>query len=265
MKTIIKNYIIVSMSIFMILSCSKEDIKPNSVNQANSVKNLGATSSQNGSLAQFVMIDDYLYTVDYKSIKIFDVSSVESTQLITSINLGVGIETIHAYEDYLFIGTNTGVKIFNAVNPTNIEETSEFEHVTSCDPVVANSDIAASTLRGGTECGGDINELDIIDISDINHPTLITTVSLDSPYGLSFSKTNSNIIYICDGLSGLKAFDISNYKDINEIMTIDSFFAKDIIVTTNQTIIVLAQDGIHQFDAINPINLVEKSLIPVSL
>ncbi len=263
MKTLIKKYITVSASALIVFACSKQDIKPNTGNH-NTTKNSVMSSSEGGSLAQFTIIDDYLYTVDYKSIKIFDISSNEPPQLITSINLGVGIETIHANNDYLFVGTNSGVKIIDATNRTAVEEVSEFDHVKSCDPVVANSTIAASTLRGGTECGGETNELEIIDISNINNPNLITVVDLDSPYGLSFSKTNPNIVYVCDGASGVKGFDISDLEDVQEILNIDSFFAKDIIVTDHQTIIVLAQDGIHQFDASNEFNLIEKSLISIN-
>jgi len=263
MKTL-KKYMIASTVALTLFSCQKEDITPNN-NPVVNQKNSSVSNSQGGSLAQFTIIDDYLYTVDYKSIKIFSISNAESPTLINSINLGVGVETIHAYNDYLFIGTNSGVKIIDASNRTDIEEVSEFEHVTSCDPVVANSNIAVSTLRGGTDCGGDDNEFDIIDITDITEPYLLNSFELDSPYGLSFSKTNPNLVYICDGASGLKAFDITDFYDIVETMSINSLFAKDIIVTDQQTVIILGQDGIHQFDATNETNLIEKSVINVSL
>lgn len=264
MKTL-KKYLIVSTAALVIFGCQKEDIKPSNNTTVNQSKNSTVSSSQGGSLAQFTIIDDYLYTVDYKSIKIFNISNAESPILINSINLGVGVETIHASNNYLFIGTNSGVKIIDATNRTDVQEVSEFEHVTSCDPVVANSNIAVSTLRGGTDCGGEANEFDIIDISEITEPMLITSFDLDSPYGLSFSKTNPNLIYICDGASGLKAFDITDFYDIEETMSINALFAKDIIVTDQHTIIVLGQDGIHQFDATNETNLIEKSVINVSL
>ena len=39
--------------------------------------------------------------------------------------------------------------------------------MTSCDPVVVQGDYAFVTLRGGTECQGFSNQLDIIDISTL--------------------------------------------------------------------------------------------------
>jgi len=266
MKTILKKYIFISIGLVILASCEKEEVSPaeNNSNSSTLTKNSSTSSGQGGSLAQFAIVNDNLYTLDYHSIKVFDLSNTENPTLIKSVNLGVGIETIHAQNDYLFIGTNSGVRILDISNPTELEEISEFDHVTSCDPVIANTNIAISTLRGGTECGGDDNEFDIIDISNIREPELIEAIELENPYGLSFSNSNPNIVYICDGNAGLKAFDISDLENVELVMETSLSKAKDIIVTPNNTIIVLSDDGIYQYDASNPISLIEKSFISIN-
>ena len=266
MKNNLKKYMLASVCFIALMSCEKEEVTTTSEenNQTISTKNSTSSSvSMGGSLAQFTIVDEYLYTIDFKSVKIFDLSNGENPTLIKSVDLGIGIETIHAQNDHLFVGTNTGVRILSIENPTEIVEVSEFEHITSCDPVIANNNYALSTLRGGTECGGTNNELNIIDISNINDPQLKTSVELTNPYGLSFSNSNPNLVYVCDGYNGLKAYDFSNLEDIKLVMEIDLADVKDIIVTDDNLMVVLTANGIYQYDASNPVKLIEKSFISI--
>ncbi len=54
-----------------------------------------------GSLARFVLVNDYLYTVDNNALKVFDVSNIVNPVLVNDVHLGFDIETIFSYEDYL--------------------------------------------------------------------------------------------------------------------------------------------------------------------
>lgn len=243
-----------------ILSCEKEGVLDDTAN--NTTKNQ-VSSGIAGSMAQFAIVDNYLYTVDYKSLKVFHIVNADNPELLETIDLGVGIETIFPQNNNLFIGTQTGVRIYDITNPRNPQEVSEFVHVTSCDPVVANDDYAVATLRGGTPCNGNLNQLDLIDISDIENPTLISNAGLINPYGLGFSAIDENIVYVCDGYAGLKAFDISDTEDLEMVMHLESIEAIDIIPAENNLLVVLSRQGIYQFDSSNPLELVQKSFISI--
>ena len=163
----------------VVMSCEKEDATQ--VDNENKTMNQVSTGT-GGSMAQFTIIDSYLYTVDYKSLKVFLISDPANPELLETINLGVGIETIYPENDHLFIGTQNGVLIYDVTNPRSPEKVSEVDHVTSCDPVIANDQYAIATLRGGTPCNGNLNLLDIIDIEDLSNPTLVASRELINPY-----------------------------------------------------------------------------------
>ena len=244
----------------VVMSCEKEDATQ--VDNENKTMNQVSTGT-GGSMAQFTIIDSYLYTVDYKSLKVFLISDPANPELLETINLGVGIETIYPENDHLFIGTQNGVLIYDVTNPRSPEKVSEVDHVTSCDPVIANDQYAIATLRGGTPCNGNLNVLDIIDIEDLSNPTLVASRELINPYGLVFSNTNENIVYVCDGYAGLKAYDISNLDMIEEVMFMEELHALDVIPREDNSLVVLTRQGIYQFDATNATNLVQKSFIGI--
>ncbi len=256
----LKIYMFAVLCSAAILSCEKEDTTPNATTNNNMNQ---VTSGLGGSMAQFTIIDNYLYTVDYKSLKVFHISDASNPELLETINLGVGIETIFPQNDHLFIGTQNGVRIYDVSNPRAPEAVSEIDHVTSCDPVVANDQYAVATLRGGTPCNGNLNQLDIIDISDLNNPILVSSMGLINPYGLGFSANEENIVYVCDGYAGLKAYDISNLNNIELVMHMEGLEAVDIIPAEDNLLVVLTRQGVYQFDATNTTELVQKSFISV--
>ncbi|MEO9533427.1 MAG: hypothetical protein ABJG68_00400 [Crocinitomicaceae bacterium] len=245
-------------------SCEKEEVTTNEEVESTSQTKEQANAGFGGSLAQFTIVDEYLYTIDYRTLNIFFLGNSEEPELTESIDMGVGMETVFHQNGRLFIGANDGVHIYDISDPRSPMEVSEFNHVTSCDPVVANDNYAFATLRGGTECGGSLSQLDIIDISDINFPHQVGQSQLINPYGLGLSNVDANILYVCDGYAGLKAYDISNGGwGIETVMERDDLEAMDVIADEDANLIVLTRGGIYQFDASNPTELVQKSVILV--
>ena len=256
----LKIYLFAALCSAAIISCEKEQSTANG-SIDNSKNQL--SSGLGGSMAQFTIIDNYLYTVDYKSLKVFHIADASNPELLETVNLGVGIETIFPQNDKLFIGTQNGVRIYDVSNPRSPEPVSEFDHVTACDPVVANDEFALATLRGGTPCNGNLNELDIIDITDLENPTLVATQELINPYGLGLSANEENLVYVCDGYGGLKAYDISDLDNIELVMHEEGLEAIDVIPAADNLLVVLTRQGVYQFDASNATNLVQKSLISI--
>ena len=223
-----------------------------------------STSGVGGSMARFTISGDYLYTVNSWQIKVFDISNLVQPNLANTVEAGWGIETIFPYEDKLFLGSNSGMFIFDASNPEEPVLLSTFSHAQACDPVFVSGDIAYVTLRGGSICQNFTNQLDVVDISNITSPRLLKTYPMDNPHGLSKSGDN---LYICEGEFGLKVFDASDWKKIddNRLTHIKGFATFDIITLTNKNLaLVIGRDGFYQFDITNPSDMKELSVLPVT-
>ena len=215
-----------------------------------------------GSLAQFTLADHYLYVVDEWDLKVFDVIDCNQPAFVNTVNVGWGIETIYPYQDNLFIGAADGMYIFDNKNPVAPRFLSKFEHARACDPVVVDGDIAYVTLRDGTTCEGFNNQLDVVDISTLTRPKLLTSYAMENPHGLAL---RDKTLYLCEGDAGLKAFDVTDWETIdeNQLAHIKGFSTYDAIALPNDILLVIGKDGFYQFKADNPKDLKEISVIPV--
>lgn len=237
---------------------------------ANSTSDLSGSSSNNGgiagSMARFSIMSGHLYVVDNFNLNIFDLSNAVFPQSVNTINLGWGIETIFPYQDKLFIGSNSGMFIYDNSNPAEPSFLSSFAHARACDPVFVKDNYAYVTLRDGSICEGFNNQLDLVDITDITAPVLVKSYAMDNPHGLSIK---DNTLFICEGESGLKSFDITDPLKIDENLLDHEkdFFAYDAISLAvpnfENTVLVIGKDGFYQFNFDDPANLRLISLIAV--
>jgi len=92
-------------------------------------------------MARFAIVGNYLYAVDNNTLKVFDISVPAYPVYLKSKNIGNGIETIFPKDSLLFIGTQIGMLIFELTNPTNPLQISSYQHIYSCDPVVAAGEL----------------------------------------------------------------------------------------------------------------------------
>ena len=222
------------------------------------------SSGVGGSMARFTITQGHLYAVNDYAMKVFDLANPQMPNAVSDVNLGWGIETIFPYKDKLFIGSNSGMYIFDNSTPSSPTQLSRFEHARACDPVYVKDNYAYVTLRSGTWCEGFTNQLDLIDITDLTKPVLEKTFNMDNPHGLSIKGDN---LYLCEGEFGLKTFNISdpmklNRKKIDHIQDLHAYDA--INIPDSDVIMVIGNDGLYQYDASNPSNLKEISKIEVS-
>ena len=210
-----------------------------------------AATGISGSMARFTLLNNYLYTVTDNALNVFNISQPEQPVFSGKVNMSWGIETLYKFKDNLFIGSNTGMFIFGTSNPVKPDLLGSFTHVRTCDPVIADDNYAYVTLRSGTSCGGFTNQLDVLDIKNLNSPTVVKSYLLTNPHGLS---KDGNTLFICDGKAGLKIFDASNINEIRLLQTVMGPETYDVI-TENETAIVVAKDGLYQYSYSNRSNL----------
>lgn len=219
--------------------------------------------SVGGSMARFTLANGYLYCLDGSSMIPVNLSSPSSPTLAPPVNVSWTIETLFAASDStVFIGSQRGVYIYDVTNPASPRLRSEFTHANSCDPVVVQGNRAYVTLRGGTPCNSFTNQLDVLDVSDLDHPTLIRTYPMINPHGLSI---RGNSLAICEGASGIKFLDATDDNNILERSHLTGFNGYDVIfVPETNVAMVTGSDGIYQFDFTNLSAPRQLSFLPVT-
>ncbi len=228
----------------------------------NSSASISTSVVTGGSMARFTVADDHLYTIDGAEIKVFDVTQTLPS-LKKEITTAWGIETLFPMADALFVGSNSGLIIYDITDPASPEYLSTFSHATACDPVFVSDDKAYVTLRDGTPCRGFVNQLDVVDVSNLSNPSLIRSYPMQNPHGLSVI---DETLYLCEGSFGLKTFDVSNVNQIAQNLQdhITGFFAYDVIVLPpGDHVMVVGQNGLYQFDATDRTDLKQISVITI--
>ncbi len=221
-----------------------------------------ALNGVGGSMARFALSGNYLYTVSHSDLKTFDVNTPGATKFLkaTQVGQGWGIETIWPYKNNLFIGAQAGMFIASLTDPQSPKIVGTFEHARVCDPVVADDHYAYVTLRDGTECRGFINQMDVVDISNLSAPKLIKSYPMTNPHGLGY---DGDIMLLCDGRDGLRVLDIGNVQQVRELSRLPMNGAYDVI-PLGGVAMVLSNEGFHLVEYSNPAAPVIKSTIPIS-
>ncbi len=223
-----------------------------------------APAGVGGSLARFTFYDKYLYCIDLSTLRTFNLTNLDCPTLSNSQQVGWNIETLFPYKDKLFIGSTTGMFIYDLVNPTTPVFMSRFDHGRACDPVVVENDIAYITVRTGSNCGGNLNQLQVVNVANLKSPQLISVYNMKNPRGLGVW---DNSLYLCD--DGLKIFDATdkNKVDQNLKAQIKGFDTFDVIpygFNNKKYLMVIGADGFYQFDVTDATNPKELSKITVN-
>lgn len=201
------------------------------------------TTGEGGSLARFTIVDDYLYVVNETSLQTYSlVNNPLVPENVDNEYLGFGTETIFPYENYLLLGTQDGMYIYNLSNPAIPSQVTQFQHIRSCDPVVAENGYAYITLSSSNQvCWRGLNEMQIVNIQNPGNPYLMTNYSMFNPQGLDI---HNDSLFVCD--DGIKILDVSNKQIPKEIKHISNITAKDVIYSQGR-LMVIGEDGFRQY------------------
>ncbi len=211
-----------------------------------------------GSMARFMLNDEYLYLIAHPwMLKTIDAEKADKMSVVDSVNVPRTMETLFKLEDKLFVGTTTGMLIYDISNATQPRQISSYDHITACDPVVVDGQYAYVTLRTGTMCANGQNLLEVIDISSITNPYLVKSYPMFNPHGLGI---DGDLLFICDGAAGLKIYDKSDPLDIinNKLAHYPDFDTFDVI-PMDGILMLIGEDGIYQYDYSDPLNIVQIS------
>ena len=200
---------------------------------------------QAGSLARFAVANGHLFAVHNNELRVFSLSNMENPVQLSAISLNTSAETIFPMGDStLFIGSTSGMYIYDISAAPSIKLLSNYRHIVSCDPVVANSEYAYVTLRteaNNFNCARGTNQLDIVNIRDLSNPSLESSFPLIQPKGLGLF---GDTLLICD--QGLKVFDVKDPQSIKLLDADEDFDAVDLIPNGN-LMIAVSESGLQQY------------------
>ena len=216
-----------------------------------------------GSMARFIINGDQFYGLNQSNMQVIDISDPLNPTAGTKIEMFRMVETVFIDSTNLFIGTQTGMLIYDITQPATPVYKSEYNHFQSCDPVVVQDNYAYVTLREGNRCGNWQNVMEVIDLKDIMSPVLVKSYSMSEPYGLGI---DNKTLFVCDGQAGLKIYDASDPLriDINLIKQYDNLKALDVI-PFNNVLILIAEDGIYQYNYSDLQNIKQLSKISIGV
>lgn len=241
------------VSIVLLVGCGGSSSSSSSTSTDSSSS---STSGKAGSRARYAVVGDYLYTVNSRVMDVLDISDPKEPQRVSKVHLPWDVETIFAYKNYLYIGAESGVYIYDNAEPMQPTSVAKFSHVQSCDPVVVSDDIAYVTLNSSSSCWRNetqTNRLEILDLQNPKKPTLIKRVDMWAPTGLG---VDGNKLFICDGTSGLKAFEVTKKTEANSTSPSVSLTLKQSdasidcydVIAQDDTLIVSNKKEIRQFN-----------------
>jgi len=198
-----------------------------------------------GSMARFTVYQDHLYTLQASLLTTYDVTQESNVFNTSEIAINMVGETLFPSQGNLFVGTQWGMMIYSLSNPGSPTWLSTYDHIVSCDPVVVNGDLAYVTLSTGRRCWQALNQLEVIDISDLTNPTLLREFEMTNPQGLG---VDENTLFLCDRGAGLRVFDITDplVLDENQIALFENIDTYDCI-PYNDVLIMVGADGVFQY------------------
>jgi len=199
-----------------------------------------------GSITKMTVIDNYIYVMEQYRLIPINISNPVEPKSTEGVSIWRNVETLFAAQNHIFMGTTTGLLIYETSNPNSPTQRSVINHVDACDPVVVQGDYAYVTVRSGTTCAGTFNQLDVIDITDLDNPLLKESFDFTNPHGLGIDGTS---LFICDGSAGLKVLDATNPLTCgNQLINTFSDIQATDIIPFNNIAIVIGDHGIYQYD-----------------
>jgi hypothetical protein len=204
------------------------------------------TTGQAGSLANFLIVGDFLYLLADNELKTFDIKDTEKAAALSTQRIDAVAETIFHLNGLLYIGTQTGMFVYQIKSDGRPEYKGEFEHTTGCDPVVANEQYAYVTVHSGVRCNSTfpLNTLAILSMADPAKPALVKSYSMSNPLGLGL---RGNVLYLCEQESGLKVFDVRDPQNIVQLEHYKDVHALDVIVLP-ETLLLLSPQNVYQYN-----------------
>ncbi|MDB4835214.1 hypothetical protein OAH12_01380 [Cyclobacteriaceae bacterium] len=213
-------------------------------------KDFGSSNdiSTSASLSTFTIVGlDKLCVLENNQVKVYQ-ASADSLRYLSSLSKRWDeAETLFPFQDKLFVGTTTGMFIYDLSNAFSPRYVGQAIHARACDPVVTDGQYAYVTLREGEgRCFNAENTLSVYDVNDMTSPQLIKTYQMRSPNGLGI---HDSLLIVCD--EGVKVYNRSIPNNLELLTHESSFGATDVIVQNDHVVTIENEQlGVYQIDSV---------------
>lgn len=232
-------YILLLAVAFVSVMCESKMYDPNS--EISSPINPGLNGKA-GSMARFAIDDTLMYVLRDGDVIIYNISNKNEIVEKNRVSINWGMETVFPYDNLLFFGSQAGMYVYEK-DEYDLNYITQYQHITSCDPVVFDGTYAYVTLNDDMiTCNRGVNELHVIDMQQIFSPELLQTYPMNSPKGLG---VDGDLLFVCDD-NTLKVYDKSTPTALQLVTSFDEFKAYDVIPYNNY-LIVTGANGISQY------------------
>jgi len=197
-------------------------------------------------MAKFTCKGNYLYVLDNEFLQTFDISDSSKLTLKSRIVVGDNMETLFPTDTLLFMGSTSGMMVYNLKDPSKPRYVSQYTHFTSCDPVVVKGCYAYVTLRtdqNNFSCSRGVNELQVINISSISNPVEVAKYTMVNPKGLAI---DGPLLFICDGMS-LVVMDATDPLKMTKLKSFELDGTPYDLIAKDGLLTVTYSEGIKQY------------------
>ncbi len=230
-EIIMKKYILFLFAVSLFISCD-----------TNSELSASGENSVAGSTARFTLNGNTLYLINGNNLETYNMDDDGKLTLLDARLVSTDVETIFSRGDALFLGTSSGMYIYSLTGSRIPNYQSFYNHIISCDPVVADSNFAYLTLNNSSSlrCNRGVNQLEIIDIKDLKNPELLKVYAMKNPRGLAVS---GNLLFVCD--TKFKIYDKSNADSL--VLLKELNIRADDVIPNNGTLFLTTSNGFYQY------------------
>ncbi len=203
-----------------------------------------------GNSSAMITYEDHIYTVDHDYLRVLSIEDNNHLKEVFKVYVGTGIETVFAYEDYLYLGARTSIYIYDVKIKKQPVLSGTNRHFVAEDPVIVSGNRAYVTLKTGTENNNPAGFLEVVDVTNKTDPNTIARVSQKFPNGLGISE---DVLYVCNAKFGIDVFELNITEHVKFYKNVPTDPVYDCIITNN-VLIGQTKKGLVYYNIANKLN-----------
>lgn len=213
--------------------------------------------AKSGINSRMVRRQDYLYTLGESQLRIFQLPGIPLRQ--GEVSKDIRENSIQATDSNLWLGNHRYLTAYDLTNPTAPVTFSFLFDFSQCQPLVTDGNRAYRTTYSSSHCRPAVNQLHVMDISDLHSPDALKSYNMTHPEGLAL---DGNLLFVCEGEGGLKVYDRTDDLDLeNHLMAHLTDIQPHDVYAENGLATITCDGVIYQYSYADPENLVMLSAI----
>lgn len=209
-----------------------------------------------GSYANLIAVGDFLYVIGETDLITYEQNEDKSLNEIDRQVLGLDLESLYYRSGVLFVGSSQRMYILSLTTDfiPVLQSRTQYSDLSGaldhCDPIVADQEVAYVSLSSSLQTNDDgcgVSEVNIVrayDITDLNAPTEISEVTMESPKGLAL---DGDLLFVCESQNGLKVLDVSDPRNPTELYHFPDFETRD-AVATGTSVLIVGPNNLYEYD-----------------